>query len=194
MTDLGLILGISYSMKSILKDIFTNGIFYLCIFNILMICYISYSVSCIEYEPLLCPDGICDRSDIVFLKPLDCATYNAMLVAVLVNCVVVAWNLFVHKTKGDKCDLLIKLSYFVIICISFALVYVHLRLTLHAGIIATGNLLFIIPIRLFGEGFVQDNLSVTNVFVSLYVLLVIVTLTNIYRTINAANRYIIAHL
>lgn len=155
------------SMRSILKKIFKDRILLLTILDIMVIVWVIWHESGIQYEPALW--GYEDS----YILPVDEFTYNVIIFTILINIIVVIGNIkrYYHKTL-EKYNLAVFIVYFIFVLCSLAWGYSYIASRSGSGIIDNGNILFCLPIMLFGEEAVTSVITVENFYISLCVILV----------------------
>lgn len=160
-------------MRLILKHILVNRLFLLSLFDIAIISWISWYENDIEYEPLLDYEHKILTEMGLPTIPLNETIYNTMIVSVLINTVVVLFDLVrMRKQKLFKYDLIIAFVYFTcaLSCMLFGGYYFSTRICM--GVINEYNALLQIPIFVFGKALITNYVSV----IGLYIILCIVHL------------------
>ena len=156
------------NMKSILKCLLMSRLIILSICDLIVVLWISWYDSGIEYEALL------DVEYDILLKmglptiPLSETIFNVVIVTIAVNMIVLTIDLIrLCKRRFLKHDLTMALVYvfFLICCMLLGNLYLSTRI--HAGIINEYNLLFKLPIMLFGKDSFMSIVDVNRLYFSL---------------------------
>lgn len=163
-------------MKSILKNIFKDRILLLTILDIMVIVWVIWNESGIQYEPALW--GYEDS----YILPVDEFTYNVIIFTILINIIVVIGNIkrYYHKTLGNY-NLAVFIVYFIFVLCSLLWGYSYIASRSGGGIIDEGNILFCLPIMLFGEETITSVINVMNFYVSLCVIHISICIVYISR-------------
>ena len=167
----------SLGMKSILKYLLKNRILILSVIDIALIFWIIWYESRIQYEAL--PD--CNYNMGKKILPLHSQTYDAMIIAIIFNSIVLFLeSRKIRKRKYMKYDLIIAFSYFFIITLCMLWGYFYISNRTHNGVINEYNQLFRFPIWLFGKESVSRIITVTNLYLSLCVIHICICLIYLY--------------
>ena len=164
-------------MKSILNN---SRILILCVINIAVIFWIVWYHGQIQYEPLL---DYANLEEKIF--PLHKKVYNAIIVTIIVNILVMVLELRkLRNRKIIKSDLIIGFTYFfqIMLCMMWGYLYISSRS--HNGIIDEYNTLFRFPIWIFGEESFTSVFSVTNIYLSLCFIHICICLSYAYWGID----------
>lgn len=157
-------------MKSILKYVLKNRIVILSVIDIAIIFWIIWFESRIQYEAPF------DFNNLEPL-PLHSEPYDMMLIAIVINSIVlVLESRKIRDNKFMKCDLIIAFSYFffIVFCLSWGYFFISNRT--HNGVISKSNTLFRFPIWIFGKEPVTRIITVTNLYLSLCVIHICISL------------------
>ncbi|WP_407403145.1 hypothetical protein [Sodaliphilus sp.] len=153
-------------MKSTLKRILKKRIVVLGFIDVLVILWIIWSEGQIQYEPPL------DYRDIVY--PLDSNIYNTIIVTIIVNILVLIGETKMSYGKAfGNANLILAIIFFIFItcCITWGYYYITTRIG--SGVIDECNILFFLPVMLFGKDFFVNIATVINLYVSLCVILTV---------------------
>ena len=163
-------------MKSILKNLLKNRTTILIIINLAVIFWITWFERNLQYEPLLdFNSNMEDRR-----LPLVPQVYDVIIIAIIVNIMILFYELIkIRNCKFIKCNLISSIIYFIFIIFCVALGYYHIHIKSHNLVIYEGNTLFRFPIWLFGKKQFTSIVTVTNLYVSLSVILICVCIINI---------------
>lgn len=166
-------------MKSTLKNILGDRILHLMIFDIGVVIWSIWYESGILYEPPLW--GYEDS----YLLPIEEQIYNAMIFTILINIIVVIGNIkrVYHKTF-ENYNLAVLIIYFIFVMCSLAWGYSYIASRTGYGIIDEGNILFCLPIMLFGEETITSAINVENFYISLCVILISSCIVYISRLLS----------
>lgn len=171
------------SMKSILKYLMSNGIFIICIFDIFTILYIMHIESHIEYEPLF-DNCFSNNPNYQYMYPLNESTYNTMVMTLIINCIIVLWSIFKRAKEHVLLNLTCILIYLNVICLAFSLGLIHIKLTVHTNVISEDNALFRYIMQIFNLQYLQNDITVTWLFITLFIILYIATMYLFVRSIK----------
>lgn len=120
-------------MKSTFNNILRDRILLLCILDILVIFWIIWYESGIQYEPLL------DNSDIIL--PLIPETYNAIIATIIVNIIVlIVETTRLCRQRTEKGNLKSIVAYFVFSICCMAWGYFHISSRGGIGVVNHTNL------------------------------------------------------
>lgn len=161
-------------MKSTLKNVLNKRIFLLEILDVLVIFWIIWSEGQIQYEPPL------DYRDIIY--PLVPNIYNTIIVTIIVNIIVLISDIKRLNSKAHgKVNMKMAVAYFIFILCCMVWGYVYITSRAGSGVINEYNALFRFPIMLFGKGPFISMVTVTNLYVSLCVILISSCIVFIYQ-------------
>lgn len=154
-------------MKSILKYLINNRIALLIVFNVAIIIWITWYEGGMEYEPLL-EEQYEVLSDMGLpLIPLCDAIYNTIIIAIIVNFIVVLYEILSSfKRKHVEHKLVIAFIYFSLImfCMLWGSFYISTRI--YGYVISESNTLFRLPIWLFGKDLITNIITVPSLYMS----------------------------
>lgn len=120
-------------MKSTLNNILRDRILLLCILDILVIFWIIWYESQIQYEPPL------DYNDIIL--PLIPETYNAIIATIIVNIIVlIVETIRLCRQRTEKGNLKSIVAYFVFSICCMAWGYFHISSRVGIGVVNHTNL------------------------------------------------------
>lgn len=154
-------------MKSILKNLLTNRVAILCVFDIAIIIWIAWFDSCIQYEPLLDNSLNIDGPTLPLIEQI----YNTMIVAIVVNIIVIVIeSRKVQKRKIVRYNLTIAFIYLFLVMFCILWGYCYLSGKIQIGVIGEDNLLFRFPIWVFGKELLTNIVTVTRLYLFLCVI------------------------
>ena len=166
-------------MKSILKNILKDRILHLIIFDIGVVIWCIWYESGIQYEPPLW--GYEDT----YIYPIIREIYNAMIYAVVINIIVLISNIKkLNRKTLENYNLAIFIIYFIFVLCSLSWGYSYIASRSGCGIIDNGNILFCLPIMLFGEETITSVINVENFYISLCVILISSCIVYISRLLS----------
>lgn len=149
-------------MRSILNNILKDRILLLTIIDIMVLVWIVWNENGKQYEPPLC--GYEDT----YILPIDEATYNIMILSTLINIVVVISNIKrLYQKTLENANLKVLITYLIFVICSLGWGYFYIASRSESGIIDEGNILFCLPIMLFGEENITTLINVENFYISL---------------------------
>ena len=155
--------------KSILRIISHNVIARLIVFNLIIFIYMLYDESRTFYEPWFEPLP----SELTYLKPMLPERYNTIIVVFVINAIVLYVKLKRKLKENEiRIEFVCATIYMAIIDILISIGYAYLALTTHSMIVS-GNMLFVIPNKLFGEDTIE-NIGLEN---QLYIVLSIIAIS-----------------
>lgn len=175
-------------MKSVLKHLLSNGIFIICILDILIVLHILYVESHIEYEPLMDIGNSNTDSNSIYLYPLPISIYNTMIMTLIVNFIVVLWYVFKGIKQHYFCNLICVIFYQNVICVAFSLGLILLKMTSHEIVISEDNVMF----NHLSECPVWNifkTVTETSIYTALFIVLYIATMYLLFRTIKISLRF-----
>lgn len=176
-------------MKSVLKHLLSNGIFIICILDILIVLHILYVESHIEYEPLMDIGNSNTDSNSIYLYPLPISIYNTMIMTLIVNFIVVLWYVFKGIKQHYFCNLICVIFYQNVICVAFSLGLILLKMTSHEIVISEDNVMFKPLIRMSSMEYIQNGVTVTSIYTAIFIVLYIATMYLLFRTIKISLRF-----
>lgn len=164
------------NMRSTLKNILKDRILLLTVSDILVVIWIIWSESRVQYEPPLW------GHEDTYILPIVEQTYNVMIFAILINIVLVIGNIkkYYRKTLANY-ELAVFIIYFIFVLCSLLWGYSYIASRSGSGIIDEGSILFCLPIMLFGEETITSVINVENVYISLCVILISSCIVYIYQ-------------
>ena len=155
--------------KSILRIISHNVMARLIVFNLIIFIYMLYDESRTFYEPWF--DTL--PSELTYLKPMLPERYNTIIVVFVINAIVLYVKLKRKLKENEiRIEFVCATIYMAIIDILISIGYAYLALTTHSMIVS-GNMLFVIPNKLFGEDTIE-NIGLEN---KLYIVLSIIAIS-----------------
>ena len=155
--------------KSILRIILHNVMARLIVFNLIIFIYMLYDESQTFYEPWFEPLP----SELTYLKPMLPEIYNTITVVFVINAIVLYVKLKRKLKENEiRIEFVCATIYMAIIDILISIGYAYLALTTHSMIVS-GNMLFVIPNKLFGEDTIE-NIGLEN---QLYIVLSIIAIS-----------------
>lgn len=155
--------------KSILRIISHNVMARLIVFNLIIFIYMLYDESQTFYEPWFEPLP----SELTYLKPMLPERYNTIIVVFVINAIVLYVKLKRKLKENEiRIEFVCATIYMAIIDILISIGYAYLALTTHSMIVS-GNMLFVIPNKLFGEDTIE-NIGLEN---QLYIVLSIIAIS-----------------
>lgn len=155
--------------KSILRIISHNVMARLIVFNLIIFIYMLYDESRTFYEPWFEPLP----SELTYLKPMLPERYNTIIVVFVINAIVLYVKLKRKLKENEiRIEFVCATIYMAIIDILISIGYAYLALTTHSMIVS-GNMLFVIPNKLFGEDTIE-NIGLEN---QLYIVLSIIAIS-----------------
>ncbi len=164
-------------MKSILKYLLKNKTIILIAINATIIFWIIWFERRLQYEPLLDYGSNMEYRRL----PLVPQVYDIMIIAILVNIMVLVYELRKNSNNNfNNYNLASCIIYFFFIICCVVLGYQHIHIKSHNSVIYEGNILFRFPIWLFGKERFTSIVTVTNLYVSLCVILICVCIIYLY--------------
>ena len=154
-------------MKSILKYLINIRIALLSVFNVAIIFWIAWYEGEIKYEPLLKEQYEVLSEMGLPLIPLCAAIYNTIIIAIIVNIIVVLYEILSsYKRKYVEHELVIAFIYFslVMFCLLWGSFYLSTRI--YGYVIRESNTLFRLLIWLFGKDLVTNIITVPSLYLS----------------------------
>ena len=108
-----------------------------------------------------------------------------MIFTILINIIVVIGNInrFYYKSL-EHFNLAVFFIYFIFVLCSLLLGYSYIASRSGSGIIDEGNILFCLPIMLFGEETVTSVINVENFYISLCAILICSCIVYISRLLS----------
>ena len=147
-------------MKSILKYLINNRIALLSVFNVAIIFWIAWYEGEIKYEPLLKEQYEVLSEMGLPLIPLCAAIYNTIIIAIIVNIIVVLYEILSsYKRKYVEHELVIAFIYFslTMFCMLWGSLYISTRI--YSYVVSESNTLFRLLIWLFGKDLVTNIIT-----------------------------------
>ena len=154
-------------MKSILKYLINNRIALLSVFNVAIIFWIAWYEGEIKYEPLLKEQYEVLSEMGLPLIPLCAAIYNTIIIAIIVNIIVVLYEILSsYKRKYVEHELVIAFIYFslTMFCMLWGSLYISTRI--YSYVVSESNTLFRLLIWLFGKDLVTNIITVPSLYLS----------------------------
>ena len=158
--------------KSILRIISHNVMARLIVFNLIIFIYMLYDESRTFYEPWFEPLP----SELTYLKPMLPERYNTIIVVFVINAIVLYVKLKRKLKENEiRIEFVCATIYMAIIDILISIGYAYLALTTHSMIVS-GNMLFVIPNKLFGEDAIEDIGLENKLYIVLSIIAISLTL------------------
>ena len=158
--------------KSILRIILHNVMARLIVFNLIIFIYMLYDESRTFYEPWFEPLP----SELAYLKPMIPERYNTIIVVFVINAIVLYIKLNRKLKENEiRIEFVCATIYMAIIDILISIGYTYLALTTHSMIVS-GNMLFVIPNKLFGEDTIEDIGLENKLYIVLIIMVISLTL------------------
>lgn len=154
-------------MKSILKYLINNRIALLSVFNVAIIFWIAWYEGEIKYEPLLKEQYEVLSEMGLPLIPLCAAIYNTIIIAIIVNIIIVLYEILSsYKRKYVEHELVIAFIYFsqTMFCMLWGSLYISTRI--YSYVVSESNTLFRLLIWLFGKDLVTNIITVPSLYLS----------------------------
>lgn len=154
-------------MKSILKYLIYNRIALLSVFDVAIIIWIAWYEGGMKYEPLLEEQYEVLSEMGLPLIPLCDAIYNTIIIAIIVNIIVVLYEILSnYKRKCVEHELVIAFIYFslVMFCLLWGSFYLSTRI--YGYVISESNTLLRLPIWLFGKDLFTNIITVPSLYLS----------------------------
>ena len=154
-------------MKSILKYLINNRIALLSVFNVAIIFWIAWYEGEIKYEPLLKEQYEVLSEMGLPLIPLCAAIYNTIIIAIIVNIIIVLYEILSsYKRKYVEHELVIAFIYFsqTMFCMLWGSLYISTRI--YSYVVSESNTLFRLLIWLFGKDLVTNIITVPRLYLS----------------------------
>lgn len=172
-------------MKFILNFLLTNRISILIALNIAVVIWIPWYERGVEYEALLDSEyKVLSEMEMPTI-PLNETICNMMIVAIIINIIVLAWeSIKKRKKRFVKYDLMITFTYFSLVMFCMLLGAYYLSTKINAGIINENNPLFEFPIMILGKDLFTSIVTVTRLYISLCVIHLSICLFNLYLCIE----------
>ena len=169
-------------MKSILRYLINNRIALLSVFDVAIIIWIAWYEGGIKYEPLLE-----EQYDVLTemglpLIPLCDAIYNTIIIAIIVNIMVVLYEIISsYKRKYVEHEFVIAFIYFTLImfCMLWGSFYISTRI--YGYVISESNTLFRLPIWLFGKDLFTKIITVPSLYLSVCIIHLCMCLFYLHR-------------
>lgn len=170
---------------TILNYMLKRRVAILSVINIVIVFWIVWFERQIQYEPLLDYDSNIGAK----LLPLHSEVYNTMIIAIIINMIVLAFESRIRRIrKYMKCDLIIAFAYLFLITFCILAGYFFILSRIQDGVIDEHNALFQFPIWLFGKDSFSSVITVTGLYSSLCIIHICICLFYLYSCVKQYKR------